>query len=169
MAEILRFAGLETTRWRNGAGRKADIAAADGWMVGFAWLDADAPFSDYTGHDRTITLVDGPGFSLVFTGAELVVDQPRVPTAFDGGAAAQCRVRGPCLVLNAMTPRDRFLHSVEVGAPGEVVCVADEIGFAVVLEGMTPCGAGALDALRLTGTTELGAATVACIRIRRVA
>jgi hypothetical protein len=54
------------SRWRNGAGRKADIAAGPDWLVGYAWLDADAPFSDYAGYDRTITLIEGPGFILDF-------------------------------------------------------------------------------------------------------
>ena len=66
--QVIHQAGLTISRWPNGAGRKADIATGDGWLVGFAWLDADAPFSDYTGHDRTIMLVEGPGFTLEVPG-----------------------------------------------------------------------------------------------------
>lgn len=112
---LIRAAGLPVSRWANGAGRKADIAAGDGWMLGYAWLDGDAPFSDLAGFDRTITLVEGPGFTLDIAGAPLVMDRLFVPGAFDGGAQTACRVRGPCRVLNVMTARGRFRHTVEVG------------------------------------------------------
>ena len=104
--QVIRSAALPVTRWHNGAGRKADIAAGDGWMVGFAWLDGDAPFSSLPGMDRTITLVDGPGFILDLTGQDsLAVDTPFVPARFDGGWPTLCRVAGPCRVLNVMTAR----------------------------------------------------------------
>ena len=105
------------SRWRNGAGRKADIAAGPDWLVGFAWLDADAAFSDYAGYDRTITLVEGPGFALDFGPAHpaLLARRPFVPAAFDGGWPARCRVPdGPCMALNAMTARAGWTHRVAV-------------------------------------------------------
>ena len=79
--EVLSFATRPLSRWPNGAGRKADIASGDGWMVGFAWLDADAPFSDLSGHNRTITLLDGPGFTLEFASPHpaLSVQSPHAP------------------------------------------------------------------------------------------
>ena len=146
------------SRWRNGAGRKADIGTGPGWLVGFAWLDADAPFSDYAGHDRTITLVEGPGFTLDFGPSRppLVARSLHQPCPFDGGVAARCRVPdGPCVVLNAMTARAAWTHTVTVGPvgvppapwPGGVV-------FLVVLEGRVTIGgqrAGPRDAFRLDG------------------
>jgi environmental stress-induced protein Ves len=57
---VIRSAALPVSRWRNGAGRKADIATGDGWMAGFAWLDEEAPFSEFAGQDRTITLLQAP-------------------------------------------------------------------------------------------------------------
>ena len=108
---IIRAAGLPVSLWRNGAGRKSDVAAGPGWTVGFAWLDGDSAFSDYAGHDRTIMLAAGPGFTLDFAGrAPLVADQLFAPAPFDGGWAASCRVAGPCRVLNAMTERGRASH-----------------------------------------------------------
>ena len=114
---ILRAAELPVSLWRNGAGRKSDVAAGPGWTVGFAWLDADSVFSDYAGHDRTIMLVAGPGFTLDFAGrAPLVADEPFAPAPFDGGWAAECRVAGPCRVLNAMTERGRASHAMRTQA-----------------------------------------------------
>lgn len=150
------------SRWRNGAGRKADIAAGSDWLVGFAWLDADAPFSDYAGHDRTITLVEGPGFALDFGLAHpaLLVRRAYVPSAFDGGWPAHCRVPdGPCMVLNAMTARAAWTHRVTVAtADARVVPAAGGGAFLVVLEGsVTIAGqtAGPRDAFRIEETVAV--------------
>jgi environmental stress-induced protein Ves len=155
------------SRWRNGAGRKADIAAGPDWLVGFAWLDGDAPFSDFAGHDRTITLVEGPGFALDFGPARpaLLARRPFVPAAFDGGWAARCRVPdGPCMVLNAMTARTVWTHRVVV-ATGSVraATAPGGVAFLVVLEGSVSIAgetAGPRDAFRVEGAVALdGGAT----------
>lgn len=116
MSGLIRFADLAITPWRNGAGRKADIAVGEGWLVGIAFLDRNAPFSDYAGHDRTITLLDGAGFELDIAGhGVLRVERPHVPHHFDGGAPTACRLlAGPCRVLNAMTARADHTHQVRV-------------------------------------------------------
>jgi environmental stress-induced protein Ves len=174
-ATLIPFAGLAVSPWRNGAGRKADIAAGPDWLVGFAWLDADAPFSDYGGHDRTITLIEGPGFTLDFGPSHpaLVARRPYVPSAFDGGWAAQCRVPdGPCLVLNAMTTRATRTHSVSVAPAAALAPPAPGgVAFLVVLEGRVAIEgqtAGPRDAFRIadTATPHAGAdARAALIRI----
>lgn len=121
MSAPIRFAELVKSPWPNGAGRKADIAAgpagADGmadWLLAYAWLDGDAPFSDYSGFDRTITLVSGVGFVLDLGEAGAgVIDAPFRPRPFDGGVPARCRLpAGPCLVLNAMSRRRQWKHRV---------------------------------------------------------
>ena len=161
--------------WRNGAGRKSDIAAGPGWLVGFAWLDAEAPFSDCAGHDRTITLIEGPGFTLDFGPSRpaLIARRPYVPSTFDGGWAARCRVPdGPCMVLNAMTARASWTHSV-TAAPAATITAPTPGGaaFLVVLEGsITIAGqrGGARDAFRIEDATTPGAgpdARAALIRI----
>jgi hypothetical protein len=172
---VIPFAGLTVSPWRNGAGRKADIAAGADWLVGFAWLDADAPFSSYDGHDRTITLIEGPGFTLDFgrAHAALAARKPYVPCLFDGGWTAQCRVPdGPCMVLNAMTARATWTHSVSVGpVAAQAAPSHGGLAFLVVLEGSVAIDgqtAGPRDAFRLSGaaTSEAGAdARAALIRI----
>ena len=155
-AALIPFAGLAVSRWRNGAGRKADIAAGPDWLVGFAWLDADAQFSDYAGHDRTIALIEGPGFTLDFGSSRpaLVARRPYVPSTFDGGWVARCRVPdGPCMVLNAMTARDAWTHRVTV-APAAAIPAPSPggVAFLVVLEGSVTIGgqsAQARDAFRI--------------------
>ncbi len=158
--QVFRNADLPLTRWPNGAGRKADVVTGEGWMTGFAWLDADAPFSLLPGLDRTLTLVEGPGCTLHVEGRPLPVLARFMPTAFDGGASTHCRIAGPSRVLNVMTDRTRYRHSVaivdrsdRVDPGGSMVCVV------VVLEGEVTVGAsgplGWLDAVRLERADEL--------------
>lgn len=138
---LRRFADLPISPWRNGAGRKADIAGGPGWFLGFAWLEQAADFSDYQGQDRTITLLRGGGFALDFAdGPPLVVDKPLVPSPFDGGHACRCRLLdGPCLVVNAMSDRALFRHAVEVRVPRP-----EDTGFALLLSGSIALPDGSL-------------------------
>jgi environmental stress-induced protein Ves len=158
-AELLTFATRALSRWVNGAGRKADIASGPGWMVGFAWLDTDAPFSDLGGQDRTITLLDGPGFTLGFAPphASLAVRSPHVPSRFDGGWPARCRILGPCLVLNAISVRAAWHHNVRI-LTEPVHLPAPPPGAIAFLVDLTT-----RDALRLDGPTETGGLSAAHI------
>lgn len=163
MSEPVRFAELAPSPWPNGAGRKADIAAGPGWLVSFAWLERDAPFSDYTGWDRTITLLSGHGFVLGFAPPHLPlqVPVPLRPAGFDGGWPAACRLlAGPCLVVNVMSERARWRHSVAVGpAPAALPAVAGERIVLVLTGGCAAGGAtaGPRDALRGSGAMTLQA------------
>jgi environmental stress-induced protein Ves len=173
--QVIRSDALPVSRWRNGAGRKADIAAGAGWMAGFAWLDEDAPFSEFAGQDRTITLLQGPGFTLDGAGGPLVVDTPFAPARFDGGATTQCRVVAPCRVLNVMTARTALWHSVAIiPAAGAVapddaaVCLLVAVHGAASIIGPSTAELAPLDAVRLDGPVTITgseASRLACIRI----
>lgn len=174
-SSVLRAAGLPVTRWPNGAGRKADLLTGDGWMVGFAWLDADAPFSLLPGLDRTITLVEGLGFTLDVAGQALPVTVPFVPTRFDGGATTTCGIAGPSRVLNVMTRRGAFRHWVAIVnrsgplAPGgRLACIAVLLNGQAAIDGID---LGRLDAVRLDDVAELelsAGGTVAVVTIELI-
>ena len=158
--QVLRNAALPVSRWPNGAGRKADLVTGDGWMAGFAWLDADAPFSLLPGLDRTITLVEGPGFTLDVDGRPLAVTSSFQPTDFDGGAMTRCRIAGPSRVLNAMTDRTRFRHTVTImDRSGRVEAGESVACIVVVLEGRVTVDEAAslerLDAVRIERSNDL--------------
>ena len=174
MTSVLRAAELPVSRWPNGAGRKADLLTGDGWMIGFAWLDADAPFSVLPEMDRTITLVQGPGFTLDVAGKALPVELVFEPIRFDGGAITTCRIIGPSRVLNVMTARGRFHHRVEIVEQLGPIALGALAGMAVVLDGAAICAGvplGCLDAVHLDETTALDLASgslIAVITIDRV-
>ncbi|MDR3536292.1 MAG: HutD family protein [Acetobacteraceae bacterium] len=172
--DVIRAAGLSESRWLNGAGRKADIASGPGWLVGFAWLERDAPFSDYADHDRTITLLEGAGFSLALPeGALLTVDRPGVPAAFNGAGPIACGLRsGPCMVLNVITAYPAYSHTVQVLDAADLMGLPPgRSGFLVVLQGAITVGAttvGPRDTVRWTAAVNLrpsADARVAVIRI----
>jgi environmental stress-induced protein Ves len=173
-ANIIRAADLTSSPWLNGAGRKADIASGPGWLVGFAELEKDAPFSDYADHDRTITLVQGSGFSLALPeGSLLTVDQPGVPAAFAGAGPIACHLLGgPCSVLNAITAYPAFSHTVQVvGAADLAATSPGPIVFLVVLRGSLTAGSvtlGVRDTLRLGAPTPLQASPDARVAVVRI-
>lgn len=186
MTAPIRFADLVQSPWPNGAGRKADIATGpmgdDGkpeWLVAYAWLDRDAPFSDYSGHDRTITLVSGVAFILGFVPPEpekpshLVIDAPYRPTPFDGGLPATCRLpAGPCLVLNAMTRRGRFRHTVEIATTRAPLPRAEGERVVVVLRGRCALDGEVLsprDALLVPDAVRLAAASDSLLAVVTIA
>lgn len=161
----VRAASLVISPWKNGAGRKADIAEGHGWTLGYAWLDGPAAFSDYGGHDRTITLIEGPGFTLQDPHGRTVVeaDARFAPKLFDGGAALQCQIAGPCRVLNVMTARETVHHRLVIlenptriaaPHPGErnlIVALDDGI----TLAGTVATSLGRYDAIELADAADL--------------
>ena len=171
---MIRSADLPVSPWVNGAGRKADIASGDGWLLGFAWLDKDAPFSDYSGHDRTIMLLEGPGFSLELpAGRTVTVTERFKPVAFDGAGPMACRVLGPCRVLNAISVYPGFSHTMQVMSGAEIphrhpgTRRPDDGEYAVVLRGRVG-DAGPLDTVLLSEAMAASPdALVAVIRFER--
>lgn len=142
-ALIVPATALAISPWPNKAGRKADIASGPGWLVAFAWLDQEARFSDYTGTDRTITLIDGGGFSLCFDDGNVIHANRLSPISFDGGLGLTCRLpHGRCRVLNVMTERSRLSHRVRIGTQGwgqgqQAVMVALEDNASLACDGQT--------------------------------
>ena len=135
---VVRLADLEVTPWKNGKGRKADVAAGEGWFVGLAWIEADAPFSSFPGTQRSQVLVEGAGFTLSFYGfPPAVYRSPGDVNAFRGDLPAQVRTAGgPSLVFNVMTSVATWTHELVVtDTPGPR-------GFAVILRGTVEAEGG---------------------------
>jgi len=105
---ILRYDDYPVVPWKNGQGITRDIirspknTEAFDWGLSLADLERSAPFSAFDGYDRTITLIDGNGFTLTFEdGHSQTLDTPFQPYDFDGGAALQCDlIDGPSRVFN---------------------------------------------------------------------
>jgi environmental stress-induced protein Ves len=96
--------------WKNGQGSTTQLisaANADGtfnWRLSIAEVGQSGPFSDFSGYDRIITLIEGKGMVLTFNGAmERRIDKPFSPLPFDGGWQTDCAlIDGPLRDFNLM-------------------------------------------------------------------
>lgn len=132
---VLGLADLPRSCWKNGLGARATIVEGDGWSLSHAWIEADVPFSDFRGMDRTCVLLAGGGLSLSF-GSQPAVDLPTPGTArtFPGEWRSRARLHdGPCHVVNVMTTRTTYTHTVEISRH------LPRAGYAVVLAGSVDC------------------------------
>ena len=105
--------------WKNGGGMTTEILIEpkpEGghlWRLSIAEVAQSGPFSDFSGFDRTIMLIDGSGFTLDFDPASSSgapskrIDRPYEPFAFDGGWKTDCTlIDGPIRDFNLMAARD---------------------------------------------------------------
>ncbi len=118
--KILRYDDYPVVPWKNGQGVTRDIMTLpldntdDTGTTGFIWrlsladVGQSGAFSEFHGYERTITLLDGSGFTLNFeAGHSKILDTPYAPYDFDGGAALFCDlIDGPCRDFNLMVKRD---------------------------------------------------------------
>jgi hypothetical protein len=107
--------------WKNGGGSTTQLALHEEnarwlWRLSLAEVDEPGPFSDFSGYERTIMLVEGAGMELTIDGRPSpALCLPYVPFVFDGGARTSCAlVSGPVKDLNLMVDRRRASGSVEV-------------------------------------------------------
>lgn len=117
--DVLRAAGYRRTRWKNGAGSTLEIATAHdqppGWRISLASIDRDAPFSEFAGYDRTLTVVQGAGVLLYFDGGSKATAGTLRPFAFPGERRVLATLlKGPTQAFNVMTQRTQFTHRVEL-------------------------------------------------------
>jgi environmental stress-induced protein Ves len=158
-------ASFREGRWLNGMGVSWDIAAEPpnasasdfGWRFAIARIDADVPFSRYTGVDRVFTLIDGEGLDLDVAGlGRIAVHERFVPHAFPGDADTACTLKGgPCRALNLFLRRGRWRAEIIVtGGPSAVG--ACDAGLVFALRGGSSIGTDTL----LEGDTAIAGPTM---------
>jgi uncharacterized protein len=130
---LLDPAGYRHMPWANGRGVTVEIARADDdagmlWRLSMAQVVEDGPFSSFPGIDRSLTVIDGPGFTLTGDDWRLRAD-PMVPVGFAGDVPVSATdVAGPAQDLNVMWRRGRLDARVRVAtgamtAAGAVVAL----------------------------------------------
>ena len=147
---IVPFVALPTSRWKNGAGIKRDIAEGKlgdgrtGWTFGVADIEGDAPFSCFPDTDRWFLPVSA---GLVELNVEPGPDRNDVallnersdPYPFPGDVPAACRLLSqPIRVLNVMADRTSYRVSVQklrFTEPRGFAWASDEIGLVFIIEG----------------------------------
>lgn len=107
--------------WKNGGGMTTELAAHPAgarpeWRLSIAEVTRAGPFSDYSGYERTIMLLEGEGMRLAFDRAEpMVIDRPLRPFTFDGAWRCDCELLGGAVRdLNLMVDREAARGTLEV-------------------------------------------------------
>ncbi|MCF3948852.1 HutD family protein [Acidiphilium sp. AL] len=119
---IIRSGEYRCMPWKNGGGETAEIDIfppesgidAFDWRVSMAHVTADGAFSQFTGIDRTLSILEGKGIRLAVSDqAGIDITPDSLPYSFpaDVPTVAQL-IDGPVIDLNVMTRRGRFVHRV---------------------------------------------------------
>lgn len=157
------------TPWKNGGGVTIDIADAYApgatpgswsgmlWRLGRTEIVAPGPFSDLSGYDRILTVIDGRGLVLeIAGGAALDVREPFAPVRFRGEDRIMSRLEaGPVAVLNLISDRQCHIDVAILTGDTHALNAAITIVYALEASSVTIGGTDhALDAdvaLRLDG------------------
>jgi uncharacterized protein len=116
----LRREQYRSMPWRNGMGVTREIArepsASDDfqWRLSLASVASSGPFSNYSGYQRSVTLIEGEGFQLGIADQDpVVLDWLGATALFPGDAPTHCTlVNGPCIDLNLMVREPAAIMSV---------------------------------------------------------
>jgi len=107
-SSTVRTADVPAQPWLNGGGVTRELLARpdrDGWQVrvSVADVEADGPFSAFSGVVRWFAVLDGAGVVLTIDGHERRCASGGAALAFAGGAVTRCRlIDGPTRDLNLM-------------------------------------------------------------------
>lgn len=130
--EIIRFAELTESKWKNGGGITREIACASIdvkriWRLSMADVSSDGPFSEFVEYDRILTIVKGQGMTLQSDGGSIDVD-PWVPVRFSGALKIYAYLKsGPLTDLNLMYNPDYCTGGVTLlNGPYKQSLVLDE-------------------------------------------
>ncbi|SCB48768.1 HutD/Ves family protein [Rhizobium multihospitium] len=186
--KLLRDSDHKRMPWKNGGGETVEIAVSpDGvgladfdWRVSMATVASDGPFSVFPGIDRTLSILEGEGMTLLIEGrAPERLTQASEPLSFAADAPTSATlVDGTITDLNVMTRRGRFKHSVRrVSVDGHTE-VAFEVGTSLVLchrgnADIDGAGLGAGDCLLISNDSAKrhsisGEAQLFCIAIAAI-
>jgi environmental stress-induced protein Ves len=136
-----------TMPWKNGGGVTTEAlvvpegASLDTFelRVSMARVEADGPFSELPGVDRTLLVIEGQGLTLAMADdARVTLDTSSEPLAFTGDDPVHATLAaGPIVDFNLMTRRSRLSHTatrLTLEAPRSLA-VEGELGVVLVLSG----------------------------------
>lgn len=109
---VIRPAEYRAMPWKNGGGVTTEIyvsppSGAFDWRVSIATVNADGPFSHFTGYERHIMTLSGEGMVLDIEGRGKFALEPLRPISFSGDAKVHgSLLQGAVLDFNLMVRRD---------------------------------------------------------------
>jgi uncharacterized protein len=134
MIQHLTPADYVSMPWANGRGQTVELVRQnyiDGrlfYRLSMATVSEDGPFSLFPGINRSLTVIDGPGFDLVGEQRRLRAD-PLVPVAFPGDwRVSAAKVRGTSQDFNVMACRAHRMK-VSIQREGKIAGYLGELVF----------------------------------------
>ena len=129
--------------WKNGGGVTTEICASPAsgafdWRVSIATVNADGPFSIFSGYERHIMTLSGKSMVLDIEGAGKFTLEPLQPFSFSGDAKVYgSLLQGPVRDFNLMVRRDFGSGILGVSQRGAGDTLGSETGplLAYVLQG----------------------------------
>ena len=112
---IIEPASFRAMPWRNGLGTtiellKQDLPDGDGfaWRLSMADVTTDGEFSNFSGYDRTLVLLEGNGLTLACNGTEHRLEKPLQALQFRGDDLTYATLHdGPVKDFNILTRRQQ--------------------------------------------------------------
>lgn len=147
--KIVRRRDLRPIPWKNQLGVTSDITLQpDGtsredfiWRISLAEGGDCAPYSAYTGVDRTMLLMEGPRIMLDFGAGTVMLGWDTAPLSYPGEAPVTgWPDAGPAAALNVMTRRDHASHRVTVAAVDGRAALPDRCRAVVCRSGAVTIG-----------------------------
>ncbi|MRT48346.1 HutD family protein [Raoultella sp. RIT712] len=151
MLTSFTFSSLPMTPWKNGGGTTREILCVPSpdpdapflWRASIATLQSDGPFSQFTGIDRVIMLLEGEPLWLRGDGINHQLRHQQ-PWAFPGEWALRSEgITAPGLDFNIMTQRSRASARVSIVSDQQL---PGSEGIAWVLQGRWQLAGASYDA-----------------------
>jgi environmental stress-induced protein Ves len=130
--QVIRKAAYRAAPWKNGGGtthealRMPPSGDPFRWRVSIAHIDSSGPFSDFTGYNRKMVLLQGAGVELRFAdGTRKALRKVGDLAEFDGAVSAHCELlHGSCVDLNLIVSKidgvavrvERFIETLALSA-----------------------------------------------------
>lgn len=122
MISVISPSQFRTLPWKNGKGETIELAISPGgdlndfeWRISIASVITDGIFSDFSGYDRNLVLIQGNGIALQHDQAKVDrLEQLLSLASFDGGSKTFGSLnQGPIKDLNLITNNKQYRAQID--------------------------------------------------------
>jgi len=121
MMKIITPDRFVTVPWKNNKGKTTELAISDNgtindfdWRLSIADVVEDGTFSDFSGFDRNLILLEGQGIKLIHDGHADLLDIPLSISSFNGASKTIGQlINGPIKDFNLMTRQGKYQVEVK--------------------------------------------------------
>jgi uncharacterized protein len=134
--------------WKNGKGETIELAINEGgtladfeWRISMARVSEDGPFSDFSGYQRQLLLLEGVGISLKHQNSDgqheyQTLATPLAVANFDGGLTTSGRlINGPISDFNLIVKAAKYQSEVHVLKASSLTLPLSQLLFAYAVTG----------------------------------